>query len=117
MRTVVLLLILFSLNCQPDAEISRTDPNPFAVELDPMPSFRRDYWPTRGWQERLLPKDRWEALEDYAFRRQGDEEDRAGIRTDGVVIIKDGYLIYERYAAGYDSNSPHLTWSVSKSVL
>ena len=117
MRTVVLLLILFSLNCQPDAEISRTDPNPFAVELHPMPSFRRDYWPTRGWQERLLPKDRWEALEDYAFRRQGDEEDRAGIRTDGVVIIKDGYLIYERYAAGYDSNSPHLTWSVSKSVL
>ncbi len=113
MRTVAVLLIL-GLACQPE---SQNEVKSFQVDLQPMPTFRRDYWPTRGWRERPLPEDRWNELEEYAFKRQGDEEERAGIRTDGVVVIKDGYLVYERYAAGYNQDTPHLTWSVSKSVL
>jgi len=55
-------------------------------------------------------------MEEYAFKRSSPEEDRIGIRTDGVVIIKDGYLVYERYASEYDASKRHLIWSASKSV-
>ena len=55
------------------------------------------------------------ALEDYAFTLEGADEERRGIRTDGVVIIRAGELIYERYARGHDASKRHLSWSVSKS--
>ena len=54
-------------------------------------------------------------MEAYAFTRTGPESERAGIRTDGVVIIKDGYLVYERYAGGFSKDKRHLIWSCSKS--
>jgi CubicO group peptidase (beta-lactamase class C family) len=56
------------------------------------------------------------ALEAYAFPPTLDwsDEERGGVRTDGVVIIHGGELIYERYAHGYDVDRPHLAWSVSK---
>ena len=116
MRTVTLSLAFMALTqCKPGAT---QEPVALEIELSEMPVFQRDYWPTDGWRKKELPgADRWKDLEDYAFSRQGTEEERAGIRTDSVVIIKDGYLVYERYAAGYTEKMPHLTWSVSKSVL
>jgi CubicO group peptidase (beta-lactamase class C family) len=53
----------------------------------------------------------------YAFTRTGDEKDRKGIRTDGLVIIRNGRIVLERYARGYQANTPHLAWSVSKSFV
>ncbi|MGB0449427.1 MAG: serine hydrolase domain-containing protein [Porticoccaceae bacterium] len=35
--------------------------------------------------------------------------------TQAVVLIKDGYLIGERYAEGYQQNSPGTSWSMAKS--
>ncbi len=37
--------------------------------------------------------------------------------TDGLVILKSGKLIYERYFNGMSSNSTHILMSVSKSIL
>jgi len=39
-----------------------------------------------------------------------------GLRTDAVVILRDGDLVFEAYAHGFDVATPHLAWSVSKSV-
>ena len=36
--------------------------------------------------------------------------------TQGVVLIKDGLLIGERYAPGYDKESPATSWSMAKSI-
>ena len=57
-------------------------------------------------------------LEQLMFTRATPESDRAGIRTDGLVIIKGGKLIYEKYAdaQGWSADKRHLMWSVSKSV-
>ena len=57
-----------------------------------------------------------QALEDYAFVPR-DEVNRKGVRTDALLVIRDGQLIYERYAAGTTADTPHLTWSVSKSLM
>ena len=80
----------------------------------------RSSWPTKTWpvakpasvgfDEKALDK----AMK-YAFTMTGDEKNRKGVRTDGVVIIRHGKLVYERYARGYKKTTPHLSWSVSKS--
>jgi CubicO group peptidase (beta-lactamase class C family) len=37
-------------------------------------------------------------------------------KTEGAVVMVDGKVVYERYAAGYDASKRHLNYSVSKSV-
>lgn len=74
-------------------------------------------YPVGGWKEakRASPKT-VAALEAYAFPESLDwnSKEREGVRTDAVVVIHRGELIYERYAHGYDVDRPHLAWSVSK---
>ena len=57
------------------------------------------------------------ALEEYAFTLTGTDTGRKGIRTDGVVIIHKGKLIYEKYARGWNENKRHLSWSVTKTFV
>lgn len=79
----------------------------------------RATWPTQDWTTAALPAGREGALkafEDYAFTLVGQDEERKGLRTDGVVIIHRGRLVYERYARGWDVSRRHLGWSMTKSV-
>ena len=57
-----------------------------------------------------------EALEAWAFPSltPDQEEAREGIRTDGLVVLHQGQLVYERYDRGYTEDSPHLLWSATK---
>jgi CubicO group peptidase (beta-lactamase class C family) len=84
----------------------------------------RSVWPGSDWERAPAgDADAISALEAYAFPAgDGDEgdlygADRAGVRTDGVVIVKGGRVIYERYNRGYDASTPHLAWSVTKSYI
>lgn len=54
------------------------------------------------------------ALEAYAFPPR-DDETREGVRTDGIVIVQHGRLVYERYGGDWTAEMPHLLWSASKS--
>jgi CubicO group peptidase (beta-lactamase class C family) len=36
--------------------------------------------------------------------------------TEGLVVIKDGELQYENYEAKYNKDTPHVLWSVSKTI-
>jgi CubicO group peptidase (beta-lactamase class C family) len=56
------------------------------------------------------------SLEDYAFPIRNDET-REGIRTDALLIMRDGEVVYERYAGATNAQTPHLTWSISKSIM
>ena len=37
-------------------------------------------------------------------------------KTEGAVVMKDGQVVYEKYAAGFDAKKRHITYSVSKSI-
>ena len=57
-----------------------------------------------------------DALEAYAFPSPVDEANRTGVRTDGLVIVRDGEVLYERYGRDWTADKPHLQWSSTKSV-
>ncbi len=81
-----------------------------------LPALAED-WPDTDWPRAQQPAGpALEAFERYAFGRRDDVR-RKGIRTDAVVVIRDGRLLYERYAGPSRAETPHLTWSVSKSLL
>jgi CubicO group peptidase (beta-lactamase class C family) len=86
------------------------------------PCPTRPYWPTVGFRDRIEETAarraaQIEALEDYAFTLQGADPDRIGVRTDAVVIVAGGDIVYERYGRGYLPEGRHIAWSVSKSVM
>ncbi|MBE2248452.1 MAG: serine hydrolase [Myxococcus sp.] len=84
------------------------------------PCPTRASWPTTDWPVQLVDRatkaEALDALEAYAFTLQGKDSERLGFRTDGLVIIKRGVIVYERYARGYDVTKKHLSWSVAKSL-
>lgn len=59
----------------------------------------------------------WDELRAWLFppadRRA--TRDRTGIRTDGVLVVHRGEVVFEAYGPGWDRDRPHLAWSVSKS--
>ncbi|QXI07563.1 beta-lactamase family protein [Pseudomonas tensinigenes] len=74
-----------------------------------------EQWPGEEWPTGPKVTDT-EALENYAFPPR-DDANRQGIRTDALLIIHDGQIIYERYAGPTTEHTPHLTWSISKSLM
>ena len=68
--------------------------------------FPGDSWVERSPSELGINASKVERLFDLSF------EDDA---TQSVVLIKDGYLIAERYADGYDKDSIGTSWSMAKS--
>ena len=74
-------------------------------------------WPDKDWAKGTpLAGPAVEALDAYAFPPR-DDTARQGIRTDALLVIRDGVVIYERYAAPTTASTPHLTWSISKSLM
>lgn len=43
-------------------------------------------------------------------------DESSEIKTDSVLVLRNGNLIFEKYARGYDQNTKHRVWSMSKSV-
>ena len=68
--------------------------------------FPGDEWTTKSAPDLDIDQGKVDRLFDLSF------EDDA---TQGVVLIKDGYLIGERYADGFDSSSFGTSWSMAKS--
>lgn len=78
-------------------------------------------WPAAEWDASLVETTAQTrateiaALEAELFTLVGTDAERKGLRTDGLVIIKGGKLIYEKYARGFGPQNRHISWSVAKS--
>ena len=80
-------------------------------------SAAAETWPDEQWAvQPLASSAALTDLETYAFPPR-DEQTRNGIRTDALLIVHNGEVIYERYAGVTRAETPHLTWSISKSIL
>ncbi|MGL5816897.1 MAG: serine hydrolase domain-containing protein [Phycicoccus sp.] len=74
------------------------DPNPISAAPSPEPSPELRQVVGRAFGDDLSPA----------------EQRRLGTRA--VVVLRDGQLVAERYADGFDARTPQLGWSMSKSV-
>lgn len=89
---------------------------PLLFLLLSLPAYAEN-WPAKHWSTGpAITGPELEALEAYAFPPR-DDATRQGIRTDALLVIRDGLLIYERYAGPTTADTPHLTWSISKSLM
>lgn len=98
------------------------DRRPAPPQIGLLAAPPRSYWPTRGWQNSTPEQEgidpaALKKFEEYLFTRSGDEKNRAGIRTNAVVVIRNGKLVYERYARDFSAETPHNSWSVAKSFV
>ncbi|MCP6690691.1 MULTISPECIES: serine hydrolase [Pseudomonas] len=76
-----------------------------------------EYWPVPDWTvANDANRSAWQAVERYAFAPRDDQQ-RQGVRSDALLVIADGRIVYEHYAAPSTAKTAHLTWSISKSVL
>ena len=93
----------------------------FAIGASANPCPTGVPWPTEQWPSPVAAvatqrAAQIKALEDYAFTLTGEDSDRLGLRTDSLLIIHRGELVYEKYARGWNSTQRHISWSVNKSV-
>ena len=90
-------------------------PDPDACRADA--AWPGEAWPDRTAEWAAAHPEQIAALEAYLFAPDvdWDSPERLGVRTDGIVIIHDGAIVYERYAHGYTAETPHLAWSATKS--
>jgi CubicO group peptidase (beta-lactamase class C family) len=89
---------------------------PFVTESatlpPPKPLDTAQPWPA-GEAVEYDPNPALEAVLDDAFTDPDPANPR---RTRAIVVVKDGQIIAERYADGYDRDTPFLGWSMTKSV-
>lgn len=79
-------------------------------------SWPTDKWPTNIDAVKTERAAQVAALDGYAFTREGPDASRIGVRTDSVLVVHQGQIIYERYAPHWNAERKHLSWSVSKSI-
>ncbi|WP_449431343.1 serine hydrolase domain-containing protein [Pseudomonas putida] len=84
------------------------------LAMTAMPAWAQQ-WPEADWPIDNAAID-WQSVDAYAFAERKAGE-RSGVRTDALLIIRDGRILHERYKAPTTAKTAHLTWSVSKSVL
>jgi len=83
-----------------------------------VPTALAEEWPAADWTRGEAPAspEALKAFEAFTFPPQRNTT-REGVRTNAIVVISDGKLIYERYMGETRAETPHLTWSVSKSLM
>ena len=73
----------------------------------------RDYWPTDGWQN-TTPEE--QGMDSALLNAMMDRIDENGVHIDSIVIVKNGYLVFEEYPrTNYDVDSRHIIHSCTKS--
>jgi CubicO group peptidase (beta-lactamase class C family) len=114
-RLAVAALVAGSLGLAPGPAWA-TDPESSTAWCDATARYPGVDWPSVADQARRLRPAEVAALDAYAFTPSGQDADRKGIRTDGLLVIHRGVVTYERYGRGFGADTPHLAWSASKTV-
>ena len=91
-------VMLGSLETMPPAE---------PVELE-------SYWPTEGWRH---VKPEALGMDGHVLQGMADEITGSGFTVDGVLVVKDGYLVQELYSGEYGVDVLHNVYSCTKSVV
>jgi CubicO group peptidase (beta-lactamase class C family) len=102
----IFLLTLLAISCEKE-QIFITPEGGYA-----WPTNERSYWPTEGWKTASM-----EAHQiDPAKMELADEFAENDPLARAVLVVKDGYLVYEKYYGEGGIDQSTNLWSVTKSV-
>ncbi|HVO70164.1 MAG TPA: serine hydrolase [Aggregatilineaceae bacterium] len=82
------------------------------ADYAPLPP--RDYWPTHGWRD-SPPED--QGLDREGLQAAHEHLTRHVPHIDGLLVVRHGYLVYERYGGSAGPAKLHNVKSATKSVL
>ncbi|RLQ92317.1 serine hydrolase domain-containing protein [Falsibacillus albus] len=71
------------------------------------------YWPTNGWQK---TKPESVGMDSAQLKEMFKHIETKNIPMEGFLVIKDGYIVAEKYGGIYSENTPHPIYSVTKSL-
>jgi CubicO group peptidase (beta-lactamase class C family) len=74
---------------------------------------QRDYWPTAGWRT-AAPKD--EGMDPAVLDDLDTKVPESYPQVRSLLVVRHGYLVYERYWHGLDAADGHNSHSMTKSV-
>lgn len=82
----------------------------------------RPYWPTTEWQSRAdevkgTHAVEVQALDAYAFPSTAKPGGRSGVRSAGLLVVKGGEIVYERYGLGADETKRQNYVGFGKTVI
>ena len=103
---VLVLLVLGANSCKKDEKLNH--------EFYGEGVYSGDYWPTGTWREcspEEVGVDTAKLLKVYDYCANPD------LNTEGLIIIKDGYIIGEAYFGDFRLDSHHASYSVAKSFI
>ena len=98
---LVCLLLLFSFHFS-------------ASDIQAENSFTRDYWPIDEWQI-ATPKSK--NMDSDILEEMLEFIDEENPYYDSLVLIRNGYIILEKYYFSYESEDLHHLWSSTKSFI
>ena len=96
-----------------DVALKLTDPNSLiftldsAIETFSTTAVPGETWVTATTEQVGLDEEKFHKVVDYAFRE--------GQNTQGLVVVRHGSIVFERYAKGSDQDSTATSWSTAKS--
>ena len=75
---------------------------------------RADYWPTDGWRS-SAPEE--QGLDPKTLSQIDHDVKETFPAVKGVLVVRNGYVVFENYYQGYDRSDYHHVFSVTKSVI
>lgn len=76
--------------------------------------MKRDYWPTKEWQ---IVDPEHVGMDGSKFKDLESMIKSQYKNINGIVVVRKGYMVFERYYNGYDHLDAHHVASVTKSVI
>ena len=84
-----------------------------AASQAPAGPTQLDYWPTAGWRT-AAPRD--QGIDPAVVGELDTKVAGTYPQVRSLLIVRHGYLVYERYWHGFTASDGHNTWSVTKSI-
>jgi CubicO group peptidase (beta-lactamase class C family) len=74
----------------------------------------QDYWPTEDW---LLSSPEDQSMDSSFLDEMSEFISTDDFNHDSIIVVRNGYIVYEDYFNGLDENSIHHLFSVTKSFV
>jgi CubicO group peptidase (beta-lactamase class C family) len=77
-------------------------------------SQKRNYWPTKHWKIATFEE---RGIKEEIILKMFEYCDSNDYKIESLLIVKDGYLVLEKYSRGYTAEKLHPVFSVTKSFI